>query len=137
VAGEVCLHVGRELCDFGIDRARYGFLQDRSSGRGRLVARLWNGWDHPLTATLNDIKAADVTKDATIHLIIPEHRRGDLHNAIVARDAATTGALNRSATHPESGLALVENASRSVKRSCKAAGVASGVASGVVGGLPG
>jgi hypothetical protein len=35
---------------------------------------LWNGWDHPLAATLNDIKAADVAKDATIHLVIPVHR---------------------------------------------------------------
>jgi hypothetical protein len=31
----------------------------KPSGDGLLV-RLWNGWDHPLTATLNDIKAADV-----------------------------------------------------------------------------
>jgi hypothetical protein len=60
----------------------------KPAGEGLLV-RLWNGWDHPVTATLNDIKAADVAKDATIHLIIPEHRSQDLRNAIVAREAAT------------------------------------------------
>ncbi len=54
-----------------------------------LVLRLWNGWDHPLTTTLNDIKAADAAKDATMHLVVAEHRREDLRNAIVAREAAT------------------------------------------------
>jgi hypothetical protein len=54
-----------------------------------LLLRLWNGWDHPLTATLNDIKAADVAKDATIHLVIAEHRSQELRTAIVAREAAT------------------------------------------------
>jgi hypothetical protein len=60
----------------------------KPAGDGLLV-RLWNGWDHPLTATLNEIKAADVAKDATIHLVIPEYRSQDLRNAIVAREAAT------------------------------------------------
>lgn len=54
-----------------------------------LLLRLWNGWDHPLTATINDIKAADVAKDATIHLVIAEHRSQELRSAIVAREAAT------------------------------------------------
>ena len=61
----------------------------KPAGEG-LLARLWNGWDHPLTTTLNDIKAADVAKDATIHLLIPEHRSQDLRNAIIAREAATS-----------------------------------------------
>jgi hypothetical protein len=60
----------------------------KPAGEGLLV-RLWNAWDHPLTATLNEIKAADVAKDSTVHLIIPEHRSQDLRNAIVAREAAT------------------------------------------------
>jgi hypothetical protein len=54
-----------------------------------LVMRLWNGWEHPLTATLNDIKAADVAKEATIHLVIAEHRSPEMRNAIVGREAAT------------------------------------------------
>jgi hypothetical protein len=60
----------------------------KPSGDG-LLLRLWNGWDHPLTATLNDIRAADVAKDATIHLVIAEHRSQEMRNAIVAREAAT------------------------------------------------
>jgi hypothetical protein len=60
----------------------------KPSGDG-LLLRLWNGWDHALTATLNDIKAADVAKDATIHLVIAEHRSQELRNAIVAREAST------------------------------------------------
>ncbi|HEY8874683.1 MAG TPA: hypothetical protein VIM52_16750, partial [Stellaceae bacterium] len=60
----------------------------KQTGDGLLV-RLWNGWDHPLAATLNDIKAAEVAKDATMHLVIAEHRRDELRNAIVAREAAT------------------------------------------------
>jgi hypothetical protein len=55
-----------------------------------LVLRLWNGWDHALTAVLNEINAADVAKDATIYLVISEHRRDEFRNAIVAREAATT-----------------------------------------------
>jgi hypothetical protein len=58
------------------------------AGEGLLV-RLWNGWDHPLAATLNDIKAADVAKDATIHLVVAVHRGEEMRNAIVAREAAT------------------------------------------------
>src|SRR5271165_20407 len=54
-----------------------------------LVLRLWNGWDHALTATVNDIKAADVAKDATMHLVVSEQQRQALSNAIVAREAAT------------------------------------------------
>jgi hypothetical protein len=60
----------------------------KPAGEGLLV-RLWNGWDHPLATTLNDIRAADVSKDATIHMIIAEHRREELRNAIAAREAAT------------------------------------------------
>jgi hypothetical protein len=60
----------------------------KPAGEG-LLLRLWNGWDHPLTATLNDIRAGDVAKDATIHLVIPVHHAEELRNAIVAREAAT------------------------------------------------
>lgn len=55
-----------------------------------LVLRLWNGWDHGLTATLNEVKAADVTKDATLHMVIPDHRKADLQDAIVTQRAATS-----------------------------------------------
>jgi hypothetical protein len=65
--------------------------------------RLWNGWDHPLTATLNDIKAADVAKDATIHLVIPEYRSQDLRNAIVAREAATATIQNQGVPSTDAG----------------------------------
>jgi len=61
----------------------------KPNGEG-LLLRLWNGWDHPLAGILNDtIKAADVAKDATMHLLIAEHRSPELRNAIVAREAAT------------------------------------------------
>jgi hypothetical protein len=60
----------------------------KPNGEG-LVLRLWNGWDHPLTATLNDVKAADVAKDATMHLVVSEQQRQALSNAIIAREAAT------------------------------------------------
>src|SRR5205823_304524 len=43
----------------------------------------------PLTGTLNEIKAANVAKDATMHLIASEQQRQTLTNAIVAREAAT------------------------------------------------
>ena len=63
-------------------------LGDAKPAGDDLLLRIWNGWDHPLTATLNDIKAADVAKDATIHLVIAEHRSQELRNALVAREAA-------------------------------------------------
>jgi hypothetical protein len=53
----------------------------KPSGAG-LVLRLWNDWEHG-TATLNDIKAADVAKDATLHMIVPALRSKDLSDAIV------------------------------------------------------
>jgi hypothetical protein len=74
----------------------------KPAGDGLLV-RLWNGWDHPLTATLNDIKAADVAKDATIHLVIPEYRSQDLRNAIVAREAATVTIQNQGVPSTDAG----------------------------------
>jgi hypothetical protein len=55
-----------------------------------LVLRLWNGWDHSLTSILSDIKAADVTEDATLHLVIPDERKVELQDAIVTLRAATT-----------------------------------------------
>jgi hypothetical protein len=55
-----------------------------------LVLRLWNGWDHSLPSTLNDIRASDVTKDATLHLVIPDEHKAELQNAIVTYRAATT-----------------------------------------------
>ncbi len=88
--------------------------------------RLWNGWDHPLTATLNDIKAADVSKDATIHLAIPEHRSQDLRNALVAREAATatiqsqgvpsTDAGKEAKAAMESSHAHAEDAAKAILR---------------------
>ena len=74
----------------------------KPAGEGLLV-RLWNGWDHPLTTTLNDIKAADVTKDATTHLVIPEHRSQDLRNAIVAREAATATLQSQGPPNTDAG----------------------------------
>lgn len=53
----------------------------KPAGSG-LVLRLWNGWDHG-TSILDDIRAADVTKDATLHLVVPVHRDRDLSDAIV------------------------------------------------------
>jgi hypothetical protein len=97
----------------------------KPAGDGLLV-RLWNGWDHPLTATLNDIRAADVTKDATIHLVIPEHRSQDLRNAIVAREAATatiqgqgvpsTDAGKEAKMAMESSRARAEDAAKAILR---------------------
>jgi hypothetical protein len=59
------------------------------SGDG-LVLRLWNGWDHGLNNVLNEIRAADVTKDATLHLVIAEDRKDELQTAIVTYRAATS-----------------------------------------------
>ena len=58
----------------------------KPSGDG-LVLRLWNGWEHG-TATQAEVAAADVTKDATLHLIVPVHRNPELTDAIVTRRAA-------------------------------------------------
>ena len=55
-----------------------------------LVLRLWNGWEHSLTATVNEIRAADVNKDATLHLIVPDQRRDELRDAIVSLRAANS-----------------------------------------------
>lgn len=60
----------------------------KPSGDG-LVLRLWNGWDHGLISVLAEIKAGDVTKDATLHLVIPDDRKTDLQSAIVSYRAAT------------------------------------------------
>ncbi|HWL82092.1 MAG TPA: BREX system P-loop protein BrxC [Roseomonas sp.] len=57
----------------------YGDAKPSGSG---LVLRFWNGWEHG-AATLNDIKAADVAKDATLHMMVPAHRSKDLSEAIV------------------------------------------------------
>lgn len=61
---------------------------DKPSGDG-LTLRLWNGWDDSLPTVTNEIKAADVAKDATLHLLIPEHRAAELRAAIIATRAAT------------------------------------------------
>lgn len=63
---------------------------DAKPGGDGLTLRLWNGWDHALPSTLADIRAADVQKDATLHLVVPDHRRDELRDAIVAYRAATT-----------------------------------------------
>ncbi len=61
---------------------------EKPSGDG-LTLRIWNGWDHGLPTVLNEIKGADVTKDATLHLLIPDHRSTELRTAIIAFRAAT------------------------------------------------
>jgi hypothetical protein len=61
----------------------------KASGDG-LTLRIWNGWDHGLSTVLNEIKGADVAKDATLHLLIPDHRSAELRVAIVAYRAATS-----------------------------------------------
>lgn len=75
---------------------------DKPSGDG-LVLRLWNGWDHGLTGVLTEIKAGDVTKDATLHLIIPDDRKGDLQAAIVTYRAATAVIQRQGVPTTESG----------------------------------
>ncbi len=61
---------------------------EKGNGEG-LVLRIWNGWDHGLPTVLNEIKGADVTKEATLHFLIPDHRSAELRNAIIALRAAT------------------------------------------------
>ncbi|MGH7120787.1 MAG: BREX system P-loop protein BrxC [Acetobacteraceae bacterium] len=68
-----------------------------------LVLRLWNGWDDPLATVLNEIKAADATKDATMHFLIPEHRGQELRNAIIAREAATATIQNQGVPATDAG----------------------------------
>lgn len=51
-----------------------------------LVLRLWNGWDHGVTEE-NEIKAADVATDPTLHLFVPAHRNSELNDAIVTMRA--------------------------------------------------
>ena len=54
---------------------------------GGLVLRLWNGWEHGATP-IDEIRAADVTKDSTLHLVVPIHRNPELTAAIVTQRAA-------------------------------------------------
>jgi hypothetical protein len=61
---------------------------DKPSGDG-LTLRLWNGWDDSLPTVTNEIKGADVVKDATLHLLIPDHRSPELRSAIIAFKAAS------------------------------------------------
>jgi hypothetical protein len=65
------------------------FGNDKPSGEG-LILRIWNGWDDSLPTVVNDIKGADVTKDATLHLLIPDARANELRAAIIALRAATS-----------------------------------------------
>ncbi|NGM24333.1 BREX system P-loop protein BrxC [Roseomonas stagni] len=60
----------------------------KPSGDG-LTLRIWNGWDHALSGTLTEIRGADVQKDATLHLVVPDHRKDDLREALVAFRVAT------------------------------------------------
>jgi hypothetical protein len=60
---------------------------DKASGDG-LMLRIWNGWDDSLATVASDIKGADVAKDATLHLLIPDHRQAELRTAIIAYKAA-------------------------------------------------
>lgn len=57
----------------------------KTTGSG-LVLHLWNGWDHGSNA-VNDIKARDVTTDATLHLYVAAHRNQELVDAIVTARA--------------------------------------------------
>jgi hypothetical protein len=59
----------------------------KASGDG-LTLRIWNGWDNSLSTVVNEIKGADVAKDATVHLLIPDHRSAELRTAIIACRAA-------------------------------------------------
>ena len=61
---------------------------EKPSGDG-LTLRIWNGWDHGLPTVLTEVKGAAVTKDATLHLLIPDHRSTELRPAITAFRAAT------------------------------------------------
>jgi len=54
---------------------------------GGLVLRLWNEWEHG-TTPLAEVQAADVNKDATLHLMVPIHHNNDLTDAIVTRRSA-------------------------------------------------
>jgi hypothetical protein len=60
---------------------------DKSTSDG-LTLRIWNGWDDSLTTVTNDIKGADVTKDATLHLLIPDQLTAELRLALIAYRAA-------------------------------------------------
>jgi limonene-1,2-epoxide hydrolase len=60
---------------------------DKANGDG-LTLRIWNGWDDSLPTVTTEIKAADVAKDATLHLLIPDHRSAELRAAIIAYKAA-------------------------------------------------
>ncbi|WMT75399.1 BREX system P-loop protein BrxC [Bradyrhizobium sp. Ash2021] len=60
---------------------------DKASGDG-LTLRIWNGWDDSLPTIINEINGADVAKDATLHLLIPDHRSPELRAAIIAYKAA-------------------------------------------------
>ena len=59
---------------------------DKASSDG-LTLRLWNGWDDSLPTITTEIKAGDVTKDATLHLLIPDHRSAELRASIIAYKA--------------------------------------------------
>jgi hypothetical protein len=61
--------------------------RDKASGDG-LTLRIWNAWDDSLPTITNEIKGADVTKDGTLHLLIPDHRAAELRVAIITTKAA-------------------------------------------------
>ncbi|MFC7538788.1 hypothetical protein ACFQU2_04035 [Siccirubricoccus deserti] len=78
-------------------------IGDAKPGGDGLTLRLWNGWDHPLPSTLADIRGADVQKDATLHLVVPDHRKDELRDAIVAYRAATTALQRQGVPTTEGG----------------------------------
>jgi hypothetical protein len=87
-----------------------------------LVLRLWNGWEHSLTATVTEIRAADVNKDSTLHLIVPDHRRDDLRNAIATLRAATSTIQTQGVPTTDGGKeakAAMESRRDSAKRSAE------------------
>ncbi len=83
LAGAVRVPHGASKTSRAIDRVA-GAAKAEGTG---LTLRLWNEWEHG-TTPLNEIKAADVAKDATLHILVPIHRNAELSNAIVAQRAA-------------------------------------------------
>ncbi len=60
---------------------------DEKAPSDGVILRLHNGWDEDIGAVEKEIAAAPAT-DATIHLLIPHHRREDLARALTTQRAA-------------------------------------------------
>ena len=97
-------------------------LGDAKPNGDGLVLRLSNGWEHSLTATVTEIRAADVNKDATLHLIVPGLQRDHLRNAIVTLRAATSTIQTQGVPTTDGGKeakAAMESRRDSAKRSAE------------------